>query len=590
MDNESRTGGQGRPRGATRGAGAPAQPRRQDGRQSGGKPMYGKSAPVRDKSGYGRPDGAKPRYGKPDAPRADKPGYGRPDGTKPQYGKPDAPRADKPGYGRPDGAKPRYGKPDVPRADKPGYGRPDGVKPAYGRGSGAAGQSVQARAKGASAARVAALEALLEVGRQGAYSGLALDRVLKKHALGDADRRLCTELFYGCLEKRLYLDYAIHPYLRRPFDDEVMDEILRMAVYQALFLTRIPENAICSEAVELVRLRGREALCPVTNGILRAFLRRESDVPLPQDPQQRLSLDTSTPLWLIQALQAQLGPEQAEAFLRAPQDRSMTVRVNTLNWTAQELSQWLTQNGYSFRQTPLQDAFSVQGGALASSEPFMKGQIAIMGLASMLACRALGVKNGWHVLDACAAPGGKSCYIGQLMSGTGRVTAMDLHPHRVELISAYAKRMRLDNVRPRVADASQMDESLYERMDAVLVDAPCSGLGVLHHKPDIKYTVSSEQLTQLPQTQRAILESAAQAVRPGGVLVYSTCTILEAENAAVVRGFLKDHPEFALEGLEQHLPEPYAGSVRDGMVQLMPQQDGTDGFFIARMCKAGRKR
>jgi 16S rRNA C967 or C1407 C5-methylase (RsmB/RsmF family) len=156
--------------------------------------------------------------------------------------------------------------------------------------------------------------------------------------------------------------------------------------------------------------------------------------------------------------------------------------------------------------------------------------------------------------DGCGpAPGGKSCYIGQLMWGTGRVTAMDLHPHRVELISAYAKRMRLDNVRPRVADASQMDESLYERMDAVLVDAPCSGLGVLHHKPDIKYTVSSEQLTQLPQTQRAILESAAQAVRPGACSGLFDLYDLGGKRRGV-RGFLKDHRSLRWNGGE-HLTE-----------------------------------
>ena len=201
----------------------------------------------------------------------------------------------------------------------------------------------------------------------------------------------------------------------------------------------------------------------------------------------------------------------------------------------------------------------------------------------MLAAQAVGAKPGMQILDACAAPGGKTCLMAEQMKGSGRVFAWDVHPHRVELIRAAARRLGLENVRPAVHDARRVMESMELAMDAVLVDAPCSGLGVMADKPDIRFRVTEEELESLPPLQAQILDACARMVKVGGRLVYSTCTILPAENEEQVRSFLTRHPEFELETDEAWLPEALRESMRGGMLQLLPSRDGVEGFFIARM-------
>lgn len=442
--------------------------------------------------------------------------------------------------------------------------------------------------RGASPARLAALEALLAVEEDQAYTGLALDGVLKKTQLSDEDRRLCTELFYGSIEKRLYLDYVIAPFVREPFTRADVLEILRMAVYQKLFLDRIPPNAICNEAVELVRSRGLERLCPVINGILRSFMRngvRE----LPEDPMERLSIETSTPMWLLESLVGEMGVEGAKEFLSSDGKSGMAVRAGKTKYSNEMLEKWLDASKLEYRKSEYTDAYIISGGAMAQSELFARGQISIIGEASMLACDLLKVKNGARVLDACAAPGGKSCYIGDLLNGTGRVTSCDIHPYRVKLIDAYAKRVGLDNIRPRVLDMTKPRDEMSEYFDYVLVDAPCSGLGVLRNKPDMKYQVSAESLSDLPQVQLSILDTAAKALKNGGTLVYCTCTVLRNENQEVVKQFLESHEDFCADDIKGDLPEKLKEYAQGNSILMLPQRDGTDGFFIARFKKSGRK-
>ena len=444
--------------------------------------------------------------------------------------------------------------------------------------------------KKASPSRIAALDALLAVSREGAYSGLALDATLRKRELSDVDRRLCTELFYGCLEKRLYLDYALKPYIRKPFDDRVMEEILRMAAYQAIFLDKIPPNAICGEAVELVRMRGRESLCPVTNAILRSFLRDGGKIEqMPEDEMERLSIELSTPLWLLNMMIEDLGMERTKEYLTAKSSSSASIRYNRLRTTKELLEKWMTKSEIKFTPGVIDGSYNVTGSGIANGEGFNKGWYSVVGQASMAASEAIGVKNGWRVLDSCAAPGGKSCYIAEIMNNTGRVVALDIHDHRVKMIEAYAHRLGLDNVRPRVMDASLLREDMKETFDAAIVDAPCTGLGVLRNKPDIKYNISERALAELPQVQLKILEAAADAVKRGGVLVYCTCTVTKAENEGVIAAFLEKHPEYKLSGLEEHLPQQLKEHVEDSMIRILPERDGMDGFFIARMEKAGRR-
>lgn len=206
----------------------------------------------------------------------------------------------------------------------------------------------------------------------------------------------------------------------------------------------------------------------------------------------------------------------------------------------------------------------------------------------MLAAQVVGARIGQQVLDCCAAPGGKACYLAELMQGTGRVYAWDIHEHRVQLIASAARRLGLDNVRTRVQDARELVENQVERMDCVLVDAPCSGLGDFLSKPDIKYNITPEGIAALHDTQVAILDTACRYVKPGGTLVYSTCTLFREENEQTVAAFLKEHPDFMLSGLERMLPENLAEQTKDGMLTLYPHLNGTDGFFIARMTRKRR--
>lgn len=466
----------------------------------------------------------------------------------------------------------------MPNNEKPRRPRPaNAQKPA------------QNRPKGPAPARIAALEALMDVQIADAYAGLALTRRIAAARLTALDRRLMTELFYGVLENRICLDYILSKYMQRPCEDDVTLQILRMGVYQLVFMDRIPDNAVCSDAVELARRFGREKMTGLVNGVLRSLLRDRGRIVWPEEPVERLSVEHSFPKWLAQKLVDDFGMEFAAALMSyRDKQHSVTVRPNLTRISCAEFEKYMTEQGFDWEKGAFPGAYRVRGGFVSQHPGFRSGLYSIMGEASMLAAQAVGAKPGQQVLDCCAAPGGKACYLAELMQGTGRVYAWDLHEHRVQLISGAAKRLGLDNVRTRVQDARELVDSQVERMDCVLVDAPCSGLGDYLSKPDIKYNITPEGIAALHETQTAILDAACRYVKPGGTLVYSTCTLFKEENEQTVVAFLKAHPEFSLNGLERMLPEEFAKQTVDGMLTLYPHVSGTDGFFIARMTRSKR--
>ena len=448
---------------------------------------------------------------------------------------------------------------------------------------------VQNRPKGPAPARVAALEALMDVQIADAYAGLALTRRIAAARLTALDRRLMTELFYGVLENRICLDYILSQYMQRPCEDDVTLQILRMGVYQLVFMDRIPDNAACNDAVELARRFRREKMTGLVNGVLRGILRDRGRIVWPEEPVERLSVEHSFPKWLAQKLVDDFGMEFAAALMSyRDKQHSVTVRPNLTRISCAEFEKYMTEQGFDWEKGAFPGAYRVRGGFVSQHPGFRSGLYSIMGEASMLAAQAVGAKPGQQVLDCCAAPGGKACYLAELMQGTGRVYAWDLHEHRVQLISGAAKRLGLDNVRTRVQDARELVDSQVARMDCVLVDAPCSGLGDYLSKPDIKYNITPEGIAALHETQTAILDTACRYVKPGGTLVYSTCTLFREENEQTVVAFLKKHPEFSLNGLERMLPEVFAKQTVDGMLTLYPHVSGTDGFFIARMTRSKR--
>jgi 16S rRNA (cytosine967-C5)-methyltransferase len=431
---------------------------------------------------------------------------------------------------------------------------------------------------------------LLDVTRGGGYAGLVLSRRLRESQLSELDRAFATELFYGTLERSIQLDFCLSRFMERPMQDDVVHLILQMGAYQILFMDRVPDFAVCNQQVELVRHFRKDSLAGMVNAVLRNLARGKDEIVYPKEGAERLSILGSCPPWLAEKLIGWYGEQNAEGLLLfSGKDRPMAIRPNLSRLGEAEFEKRLESSGVRFEKSAVPHLYRVWN--LKPGHPLLaEGVASVMGEASALAVMAVGVKGGMQILDACAAPGGKACYMAELLgTSAGRVHAFDLHEHRVQLIQAYAKRLGLDNVRARQRDSSVPIDDMAETLDAVLVDAPCSGLGVMHEKPDIKLTLQPETLEELPKTQAAILEGCSSYLKPGGALVYSTCTLNPAENEEIVRAFLAQHPEFEAKGLERRLPEAFAARVSDGMANFFPHLDGVDGFFIARLEKKGQK-
>ena len=493
------------------------------------------------------------------------------EGTPRREGDRPAGRTALPGSG---GVRPRTDR--APRREVPG-GRPNGS------GRKPAGPS----------ARDAALRALQDVVRGDAYASQALDRRLEEARLREDDRRLAAGMFYAAVENRLYIEYQLDRFLdQRP--EPVVNDILHIAAAQLLFMDRVPDHAAVDEAVKQVRAARREGFTGLVNGVLRNLIRaRDADglaLPDPgEDPVGWLSVRHSLARPAAQRLIAAYGLEQAGAIAAwTPVRRCETVRPNRLRMDGAQFEAWLDGQKLSWRRGAVEDAYIIEdGGNLAATEGYRKGLFSIQGESAMLAALAVEPRPGMQILDACAAPGGKTCLMAERMGTSGRVYAWDVHPHRVELIRAAARRLGLENVRPVERDARKSADGLALSMDAVLVDAPCSGLGVIADKPDIKYRQTEESLAALPQVQREILDACAGAVKPGGLLVYATCTILPEENEGQVRTFLARHPEFEPDDGCGWLPEALRANWSEGRVQILPNRDGLEGFFIARMRRKG---
>ena len=442
-------------------------------------------------------------------------------------------------------------------------------------------------------ARDAALRALQDVVRGDAYASQALNRRLEEARLKPEDSRLAASLFYSAVENRLYLEHMLGKFMdQRP--EPVVNDILHIAAAQILFMDRVPDHAAVDEAVKQVRAARREGFTGMVNGVLRNLIRARDagTLSLPDkaaDPvawfRARYSISAPAVRRLIDAY----GMETAEAIAAwTPARRVETVRPNRLRMDAGAFGKWLSDQGLDWKPGIVPDAFVISdGGNLAVHPGYGQGLFSIQGQSAILAAQAVGARPGMQILDACAAPGGKTCLMAEQMGTSGRVHAWDVHEHRVALIRAAALRLGLENVRPAQRDASKPVESMRLSMDAVLVDAPCSGLGVIAEKPDIKYRKTEAELTALPPLQLRILSACAGAVKVGGLLVYATCTILPDENEGVVRAFLEQHPGFEPDTADDWLPQALKPRLENGMLQILPHRDNMDGFFIARMRRKG---
>ena len=434
-------------------------------------------------------------------------------------------------------------------------------------------------------ARELALQTLTDILIDGAYSNHALSEQIEKNELTVQDKNFMTELVYGTLQHEQLLNFYVTPFFNGKVKAWVRI-LIQMTLYQMLFLDSVPEHAAISEAVKIAKKRGGQFNGKLVNAILREMTR----TPLPsldtiKDEAERLAVETSHPLWLIKLWSKQFGWEKTIQMARANNERvNVTIRVNGVRGTREELKQKLESEGITCEYGNLsQDALVILKGNVIKTKAFEQGWFYVQDESSMLVARALKPKHHSKVLDTCSAPGGKTTHVAELMRQTGTVYAHDVYEHKIKLIEDNVKRLGLTNVVATLQDATTLNER-YESdsFDAVLVDAPCSGLGILRRHPEVKITKQPSDLDEIMMIQKKILNTVAPLVKVGGTLVYSTCTVNRKENDKMVGQFLAQHPEYELDAtLVNRLPEVLHEQTKKGMVQLFPGDYQTDGFFIA---------
>ncbi len=435
--------------------------------------------------------------------------------------------------------------------------------------------------------RDAALSILMEINDNQAYSNLLLHRTIEKYGIEKKDRGLLTELTYGTLQQRMTLDYYLEPFVRGKLDRWVR-ELLRLSMYQIVYLTKIPPHAVVHEAVEIAKRRGHKRIAPTVNGVLRNVLRQGvRSLDELEDGSYKVAIETSHPEWLIKRWSEQYGPEEA-AFMAYENNNppAMTLRVNVAKTTVEEVIASLEAEGLEVRRGDVVPSCIISmSGNPSGTTAFKNGLITIQDESSMLPALALNVKSGMKVLDMCAAPGGKTTHIAELMNDEGEICAHDVHDHKLALIKANADRLGLQAIQTISGDSRKLlDHYAVASFDRILVDAPCSGLGVIRRKPEIKYTKTEQDFENLSNLQLELLATASELIKQKGVIVYSTCTVELKENKEVVERFLAKHPDMMkiplqqLEGYEKLF-------ISEDMLQVLPQHFGGDGFFVAAFSK-----
>ena len=415
--------------------------------------------------------------------------------------------------------------------------------------------------------RKIAVKALLEVEREKSYSNLTLAAHFKDNPdLSSQDKALISNIFYGVLDRKITLDYYLSKLIKTPVSKIKPFTlcVLRSALYQIVYLDKIPDSAAVNEAVKLMKSSKESYMSGFVNGVLRGFLR--NPVPLPQgDTIDDLSVTYSCPKWIVENFIKDYSVEDAKELLRESLKAApVYLRVNSLKTDCQTLVSKLNEQGIEAKPTETKDAVEICGGmSFSENELFKKGFFHVQDLSSQKCAALLGAKENERVLDLCAAPGGKSFTIAQLMNNKGSLFSCDLYEHRTKLISEGAKRLGISIINTKTLDATK-PLPFDEPFDAVLCDVPCSGLGILRRKPDIKYN-ALKSLEELQKIQGEILRNAAGVVKKGGRILYSTCTIRKAENEEIVKAFLKENKNAVLK--YEHT--------------FLPHKETADGFYTA---------
>lgn len=438
-------------------------------------------------------------------------------------------------------------------------------------------------------ARQAAFEALLKIQKEGAYSNLVVDATLKENEhFDERDKAFFSNLVYGTLDRLILIDYNLSMYLNQPVRKlkPELHTILRLGTYQLLFLDKVPSRAAVNESVNLAKVNKSAFAASLVNAVLRRVA--DNGLKLPEgsenDPDY-LAIKYSCPEWLISMWIEAYGFDNAIALAeKALEAAPVVVKVNTLKTTVDDLIWKLAEEGVvAEKSTKFPDSLVLNNtGAVEELLAYQEGLFHAQDFASQICCKALDAKPGETVFDLCSAPGGKAFTIAQSMQNTGCVRAFDIYQSRVDLIKNGAKRLGLDNVYTYLSDATIFNEN-YGMADRVLCDVPCSGLGIIRRKPEIRFKKSAE-IDNLPEIQYSILCNATKYLKDGGRLVYSTCTLNPKENDEICNRFLEEHPEFEAVKV---LPELRRYSENDKYLTLMPHIHSTDGFFVAVFQKNG---
>jgi len=441
-------------------------------------------------------------------------------------------------------------------------------------------------------ARDAAVRIVYKVLREGAYSNIAIREVLDESGLFRLDKALVTEIVNGTLRNLTRIDWIKSQFIKKNKIEPWIEDIIRCGIYQLLFLTKIPDSAVCNESAELARKHGHEGTVKFVNGVLRNISRNKEVLQYPdkdKDAVRYLSVFYSHPEWMVEKWVKDYGREFTKELLKANNETPpFTIRCNNLKINRQELMDILAEENIECVAGKFNpEAIYIRGtSAISDKDSFKKGYYQVQDESSMLVAHITDPKPGEVILDMCSAPGGKTTHIGELMKNEGEIIARDVHMHKLKLVEENCARLGINIVKTELYNATLLDGGSIEKFDKVLLDAPCSGLGVIRRKPDLRWKKEPDNFRELAKLQKNMLELASKYVKPGGKLIYSTCTVNKTENIEVVKDFLFRNRQFKMKSLIDLIPEELAcESAKEGYLELFPSTHGTDGFFIIKMEK-----
>ena len=439
--------------------------------------------------------------------------------------------------------------------------------------------------------RQIALTILYKIDKENAYSNIALDEELRKNRklLNEKDIGLISEIVYGTTTWKLTIDTIIKKYSKLKIEklSKWILNILRMGIYQIVFLDKIPKSAAVNESVNLAKRYGHPASANFVNAILRKIEKKDFEEMFQiKEPIQRIVLTTSTPNWIVQNLLKEKTLQEVEKICKmSSQKPSLTIRINTLKTNKEDIIKELNKLQIDVKQGILEDFLVVEKvKQIEKLEIFQQGLCTIQDESAGLAALALKPTEGERVLDACSAPGGKTSYLAQLMKNKGKIEAWDIHPHRTKLVEETAKRLGIQIIQTKVKDATLKEENI-EKFDKILLDVPCLGIGVIRRKPDIKWKHKETDIDEITKIQKMILQNCSEYLKEGGELVYSTCSILQEENENIIYNFLEKNKNFIIVPIQIDNKNGFSKyREKEGYIKIYPNKE-TDGFFICKLKK-----